>query len=595
MPPKGSIKLNEKRKQIGKLASKRKTVSSLEETLNELDQEINTLEHRLNRKKARIEKLKENIDSISETKEVKLFPIVSIDSVKRRRKNPTTEGLSTKSRQRRRNETDRAAKAIHGSTDEHPFAALHGMVDTLTAKYPVSVVSNYLMNSKAALKKTLEQKFQKDFKSSYYHSEKNKMRSLNVYYGHSVLGKRKYISLLKSNKNPDMSNYVSYKILSKMIRDVDIGTVISVIPTLTENLPQEETGEGMFRDLRSYALRLVEFYLKVDKHRVDKLKTFEKFDKKDPSSTLFLMCIGGDEAPLAGTSFLISFLNVGKRIASSFENYLIFGANVKENSGVVKRYLKILLKDIRYLENSVFSVTVDNKVYNIEFKLQGLPNDMKMLSFLAGELTNSALYFTTFANVSQHDSIDINKTFSFTGNTSWKPFDYAKRIKDASLVSKKVLELEKKNVKETTCRTLLTSYISNQLKSRQEKVPLMEEYIDLARCEPLHLKNNCTKELFMKILDIVISEAKLPSNVKNFKDVPELNIFHQFIVFVKTDMNSNFLAKKLIAWFNENKESKQERIFGFRFRGQESANYLQSFPSLIDMVKNKVSSHATVC
>jgi hypothetical protein len=28
-----------------------------------------------------------------------------------------------------------------------------------------------------------------------------------------------------------------------------------------------------------------------------------------------------------------------------------------------------------------------------------LPNDMKMLAFLAGELTNSATYFSTFADV----------------------------------------------------------------------------------------------------------------------------------------------------------------------------------------------------
>ena len=399
MPPKGSIKLNAKRKQIGEFARKRKSLASLEETLYDLDCEINKLEHRLSRKKARIENLKETLKGVDESELAKVtYPIVSIESVKRRKKNPTQKELNDRSRRRRRNETDRAARAIHGS-------------------------------------------------------------------------------------------------------------------------------------------------------RRDKLKTFENFSKKNVSSLLFLMCIGGDEAPSAGTSFLISFLNVGKRIASSFENYLLFGANVKENGAVVKRYLKILMQDIRFLESKIFSITVDDENYNIEFKLHGVPNDMKMLAFLAGEISNASQYFTTFANVSSHDAMDVNKTFSMDRkSSSWKPFNYADRIEHASLVAKKKLELSKKNIKESTRRSNLTDYISNKLKSRQEFVPIIEEYVDLVKCEPLHLKNNCTKELFMKILDIVIAEAKLPSSIQDFKQVPELNIFRQFISFIKSEMNSNFLGKKLIAW-----------------------------------------------
>ena len=64
---------------------------------------------------------------------------------------------------------------------------------------------------------------------------------------------------------------MSYKDLAKVIRDVGIGTLHSVNPTLTQNLPSDEIGEGMFRDLRTYAVRLAEFYIKVNDHRVDKL------------------------------------------------------------------------------------------------------------------------------------------------------------------------------------------------------------------------------------------------------------------------------------------------------------------------------------
>ena len=87
MPPKGSKKLNEKRKQIGQLATKRKTVSSLDQTLSELDKEINSLEHRLCRKRARIDKLKDLLGT-SERK-VTYFPIISVEAVNRRKRNPT--------------------------------------------------------------------------------------------------------------------------------------------------------------------------------------------------------------------------------------------------------------------------------------------------------------------------------------------------------------------------------------------------------------------------------------------------------------------------------------------------------------------------
>ena len=106
-------------------------------------------------------------------------------------------------------------------------------------------------------------------------------------------------------------------------------------------------------------------------------------------------------------SSLLSFLNVGRRIASSFDNFLVFGANVKENCIVVRCFILKLMSDIKFIENEVFKVIVSGKEVQVEFKLESLPNDMKMLAFLGGELTNSASYFCTFANVNQGDSNNV--------------------------------------------------------------------------------------------------------------------------------------------------------------------------------------------
>ena len=61
----------------------------------------------------------------------------------------------------------------------------------------------------------------------------------------------------------------------------------------------------------------------VNKTRHDKLKKFDTFPKKNLESVLFLIAIGGDEAPIAVTSFLISFINAANRVASSCEDFLL--------------------------------------------------------------------------------------------------------------------------------------------------------------------------------------------------------------------------------------------------------------------------------
>ena len=90
----------------------------------------------------------------------------------------------------------------------------------------------------------------------------------------------------------------------------------------------------------------------------------------------------------------------GERIASRAEQFLQFGADVDENSGIATIFFEKLVCDLDILENSVFDVLVKGTKRKVEFKVTQLPNDMKMLSYLAGELSNAATYFSNFANVS---------------------------------------------------------------------------------------------------------------------------------------------------------------------------------------------------
>ena len=137
----------------------------------------------------------------------------------------------------------------------------------------------------------------------------------------------------------------------------------------------------------------------------------------------------------------MSFLNVGKRVASSKENLLIFGGNVKEDGIMVKRYYTELLLQLQYLESKVF---------------------------LSGELTNADYYFVAYANVNQDNCRDVNKVFSLEDDDAdWKPFSFKKRIEDSISVEKKKVELLKKSKCGKVNRTTITTYIGKTLHSRQ--------------------------------------------------------------------------------------------------------------------------------
>ena len=52
-------------------------------------------------------------------------------------------------------------------------------------------------------------------------------------------------------------------------------------------------------------------------------------------------------------SWLISFLNVGPRVASPNDNFLLFGANCKEDHMVVSRFTVKLATDMEKIESKI--------------------------------------------------------------------------------------------------------------------------------------------------------------------------------------------------------------------------------------------------
>ena len=92
----------------------------------------------------------------------------------------------------------------------------------------------------------------------------------------------------------------------------------------------------MYRALDVLLVALAKFVLDTDQYR-DEENKLRWFGSKEVGH--FRVAVGGDGAPFGkweeSTSWLVSFLNVGPRVASPNDNFLLFGANCKETHEVV--------------------------------------------------------------------------------------------------------------------------------------------------------------------------------------------------------------------------------------------------------------------
>ena len=488
-------------------------------------------------------------------------------------------------------ETYNAATEIHGGTKESNEAAATGLVETLDTKFSKNLVSSLVCN-KSKLAKKITSTFHKAKCQVYENSDENILRSLSVYYSMGVMGKRKYMKvrhsfsfkkiLSKGKKfsclkvaNCRVPALLPYYKLVQFLDSVNIGTLHSVREELCFDLNDADKVNGYFRNLKEFMPRLAEFYLKLYPNN-----EFDWFGKP----FTFKVAIGGDGAPFGkydqASSWLVSFLTVGKCCLSSDDNFLIFGANCSESCIAVERYVTRLVSDIAYLEDNVFPING----YVVKFEFSEIPNDMKMLCFLGGELSNIAKYFSSFGNVTYDDMANLQFTFGRADTNQWKPWDYGKRVK----VVKQVEELESKLAKTTlsasTKRGKITSLIAEK-QSRQEFAPRIGKLIEKAHVEPLHLKNNACALLFSLILEFSIEISKLPQNVNEFQKVSTHSPFFRLMTSLKTEVSLSRLAKKVVRWFDEGKGN--PKAFSYRFTGEESRRFLHNFMFLIKAMKGE--------
>ena len=264
---------------------------------------------------------------------------------------------------------------------------------------------------------------------------------------------------------------------------------------------------------------------------------------------------------------------MGKRFLSNEDNFLIFRANCSESCEAVEKYVAKLVSDIKYLEGRVFKVNGRD----IKFEVSELPNDMKVLCFLGGELSNSAKYFSSFANISYDNMNSLKFTFGLSEGNEWRPWDYETQVKVVKQVEKLKETLSKSKSSENTKRSKVTSFIAEK-QSRQEFSPRIGKLINKAHVEPLHLKNNACALMFKHVLLFSIEKSELSKSINEFSKVSNLSPFARLISSLKNQCNMSRLAK-IMRWFDERKGN--PKSFDYRFTGQESRRFLHNFMYMI--------------
>ena len=208
------------------------------------------------------------------------------------------------------------------------------------------------------------------------------------------------------------------------------------------------------------------------------------------ASYTFVISLGGDGAPFekddSSCAWLISFLNIERGVLSSNENYLLFRVNCSENCIPAQWFINLLLADIYSIEKEPMSCTHDGKQASVRFSFGELLNNMKMLGFLAGELSNSTKYFSSFADVSSDNANNIHGKFGREAKNTWKPWKYSDRMKVLKSVEQLKNKISTKKLSETTKQSKVTSFIAKN-KSRQEFEPLLGKIVDPVHEDPFAL------------------------------------------------------------------------------------------------------------
>ena len=130
----------------------------------------------------------------------------------------------------------------------------------------------------------------------------------------------------------------------------------------------------------------------------------------------------------------------------------------------------------------------------VRFIFSEFPNDLKTLAFLAGELSVSATYFSTFGNVNTSNCHVISGTFGPGPTHTRQSWEYNQRVAISKEVEKLKLKLEKQKGSKVTKRNKITSFM---LQSTHKMANLTQNEICAVLCSKRQYKQHDGEKMAM--------------------------------------------------------------------------------------------------
>ena len=465
--------------------------------------------------------------------------------------------MTRKTEASRKKETLKWCSMIHGKSHK---AISNGLWTTLVNFVSKDELRSYMFNSSKA-KKVMKSKTPvvrtDDGMSTFVYSMK-------VLYQGGLISKRKYQAIRNSQKSLTGISLLPYKTLRGKINSLDSCRVESL-----------DDINGCCRDLEELLTTLANMYFSVEKELNSKILHFY-----DTSPGVIHFSMAADGAPFGkqdcATALLVAFINLKHNISSCDHHFLMIGANCKEDDPNFLRHCKAIYQQARDIEEKEF--IIDGK--EIKFKLSLVPADMKWVATACGELTNSATYPTTFANVRQGEMDAIEGSVGDFPHARWHEWTYEERLQ----VTERVKNLKKREPK--IARPKVTKFIAS-CGSRNEFDPIIGRYVEDVLIEPLHVKNNAFQQLNEILFSDVI--ARTPKNIisaaVSISSLPEDCALASYMHALLHKVKAGCLHAKLCRWFRDDR--KQLKGYKVRFTGEESLKFARNFMYLIDAVSTE--------
>ena len=158
-------------------------------------------------------------------------------------------------------------------------------------------------------------------------------------------------------------------------------------------------------------------------------------------------------------------------VAKKKENFLLLGANCKEDCEPIRRYVHKLADEMNEVEKKTFSANVDGTDITVSLSFEMFPNDRKYLAFLA---------FPILQNISRHSLtstkmilVMLLPCLGLKPQTNGNLVGYAQRISVASAVAKTKGELgsSSSHLKPANIRQKVTSFIAQKSLDRNFPPP----------------------------------------------------------------------------------------------------------------------------